>query len=78
LPKRFAVLYGGQPILVELPQENENSMQLGNVLFTRAGQELARIVVANPLPDFKEYVLKKWQELGYKIISPVQVVVPNA
>ena len=47
-------------------------------MFTRAGQELARIVVANPLPDFKEYVLKKWQELGYKIISPVQVVVPNA
>jgi hypothetical protein len=77
LPKRFAVLYGGQLVVVEMPQETENSMQLGNVLFTRAGHELARIVVAAPLPDFKEYVLKKWQELGYKIISPIQQVVPN-
>ena len=77
LPKRFAVFYYGQTILVEMPQENENSMQIGNVLFTRAGQELARIVVANPLPDFKEYVLKKWQELGYKIISQVHVAATN-
>ncbi|OOG60163.1 DUF2806 domain-containing protein [Rhodanobacter sp. C03] len=78
LPKRFVVLYGGQPVVVEMPQESENSMQLGNVLFTRAGNELARIVVATPLPDFKEYALKKWQELGYKIISPAQQAVPNA
>lgn len=71
LPKLFAVLYGGQTVLIEMPQEQENSMQLGSVLFTRAGHELARIVVATPIPEFKDYVLKKWREMGYNIISPV-------
>jgi len=70
LPKRFAVLYFAQVVIVEMPQEAENSMQIGNAVLTRAGHELARIVGTKPLPEFKEYVLKKWQEFGYKIITP--------
>lgn len=72
LPKRFAVHYYGQPIVIEMPQDNENPMQIGNALLTRAGLELVRIVAAQPIPEFKDYVTKKWQELGYKIVDPPQ------
>ncbi len=72
LPKKFAVHYYGQPVVLEMAQDTDNSMQLGNALLTRAGIELVKIVAAKPKPEFKDYVIKKWQELGYTIVTPPQ------
>lgn len=65
LPKRFSVFYYGQPILLELHKESENEMDIGHVLLTQVGQELAPICGSRPDGDFLEYVLKKWKEKGY-------------
>jgi hypothetical protein len=73
LPKRFVMHYYGEPVVVEMAQDNGNSMEIGNSLLTRAGIELVRIVAARPIPEFKAYVIKKWQESGYTIVvSPQQ------
>jgi Protein of unknown function (DUF2806) len=65
LPKRFAVSYYGKLTLIELSKESENEMNLGHVLLTKIGQELARICGSQPDEEFQEYILNKWKEMGY-------------
>jgi hypothetical protein len=64
--------YYGEPVVVEMAQDNDNSMQIGNALLARAGLELVRIVAARPIPEFKAYVIKKWQESGYTVVASPQ------
>jgi len=65
LPKRFSVLYYSQPILLELTKESDNDMEIGHVLLTKVGQELATICGSSPDSDFLEYILKIWKAKGY-------------
>jgi len=65
LPKRFRIFYYGTPTVLELQKETENEMNLGHVLLTKIGQELAPICGSQPDAEFQEYVLKKWKEMGY-------------
>jgi hypothetical protein len=65
LPKKFSVLYYGHPVLLELEKESDNEMEVGNVLLTKVGEELAPICGSCPDTDFREYVLKRWKKKGY-------------
>ena len=65
LPKKFNVLYYGQPIKCEMPNDADNSFELGNVLLTKLGQELAPICGSQPVVGFKEYILEKWKSKNY-------------
>ncbi len=69
LPKKFVMHYYGEPVVIEMAQDNDNSMQTGNAILTRAGFELVKIVAARPIPEFKAYVIAKWQELGYTVVA---------
>ena len=40
-------------------------MDIGHVLLTKIGQELAKICGSQPDSEFREYVLKTWKEKGY-------------
>lgn len=71
LPKVFPAFYGGKPVLLEFPNDTGNTMHTGQVMLTRIGHDLMRIVASTPSEQFKEYVLKKWQDQGYKIL-PLQ------
>lgn len=61
LPKKFHVLYYGQPLQLEMPKEEDNELQIGHVLLTKVGQELAPICGSNPIDGFMEYVKEKWK-----------------
>lgn len=61
LPKKFAVLYYGQPLMMEMPKDSNNELQIGHVLLTKVGQELAPICGSQPVEGFIEYVKTKWQ-----------------
>lgn len=61
LPKTFDVLYYGQPLLLEMPKDSDNELQLGHVLLTNVGQELAPICGSSPVDGFVEYVKEKWK-----------------
>ena len=65
LPKKLAVSYYGTPTVLEFQYEAENQMNLGHVLFTKIGEELAPICGSQPDAEFQEYVLNKWKEMGY-------------
>lgn len=70
-PKQILIHYFGTPINIEFKGEKENKFDLGKVLLTRIGEELAPISGAKFDKEFFEYILKKWQEEGYCVSSPL-------
>lgn len=60
LPKRFAISYCGQPLVLEMEQERDNRLDVGKVLLTKVGEELAAIVQVPGVEGFFEYVKTKW------------------
>ena len=67
LPKTFAVLYYGKPIVLTMPKESDNQLSIGKVLLTKIGQELAPICGSKPVDGFLDYVREKWKTQGYII-----------
>ncbi len=61
LPKKFRVLYYGQPLKLEMPNEEDNELPIGHILLTRIGQELASICGSGPVVGFMEYVKEIWK-----------------
>ncbi len=61
LPKKFHVLYYGQPLLLEMPKEEGNELEIGHVLLTKVGQELAPICGSKPVEGFVDYVKERWK-----------------
>lgn len=58
------VFYYGAPFLVGFGEKGDKALNIGQVLLSQAGQQLAPICGANRLPEFPEYVAKKWIEAG--------------
>ena len=46
LPKTFAALYCGKPLILEMPKEEKNDIPIGRVLLTKLGQELVSVCAA--------------------------------
>lgn len=61
--------YFNLTIAVEFPKTDNNELNLGKVILTKTGQELAPICGSTPIDGFVEYVKEMWKGFGYKIIS---------
>jgi hypothetical protein len=70
LPKRVQIHYFGHPLMIEFRQDNDNVLDLGKVLLTQTGEQLARICGAQPVNGFVDFVLDRWIEKGYAVASP--------
>lgn len=70
IPKRICIFYYGTPINIEFPGEQDNELETGKVLLTRAGQELAPFCGSEPVPDFLDYILSMWRDRGLIVSSP--------
>lgn len=70
LPHSTTVHYHGQPVTIEFKNPADNQLDLGRVLLSKVGQELARICEAKPVPDFVPHVLEQWVSKGYVLSSP--------
>jgi hypothetical protein len=63
------VLYHDQKVWLELPlqtKQTRSTLQLGSVLLTLAGRQLASVCRARPVDGFIDYVKEKWKGFGYK------------
>lgn len=65
LPKRFSVGYYGTPVGLDMPNEEDNSLNVGKVLLTKIGEELAPICGSTPVEGFLDYITQKWKSQGY-------------
>lgn len=61
LPKKFTVAYCGRPLQLTMKQDKNNTLDIGKVLLTQAGKELARISNSPGVPNFCDYVKEKWK-----------------
>lgn len=61
LPKRFTVFYYGRKLVLEMPKDIGNTLEIGKVLLTKIGQELAPICGSQPVEGFFEYVNNRWK-----------------
>ncbi len=60
LPKSATVFYYGQPVTLSFPTAADNDLDLGKVLLTRAGQQLAHVCESKPVDGFFQHVKEKW------------------
>ncbi len=61
LPKKFAVLYCGKPLVLTMQNEKNNTLNIGQALFTQIGAELVKISQSPGIAGFDEYVKEKWK-----------------
>jgi hypothetical protein len=64
LPKAFRISYYGSPLELHCQNEKDNEVELGKVLLTRAGMQLAPICGSAADPAFYEYIEAKFRTMG--------------
>ena len=69
------VFYYGQPTAIEFSGESNNQLQVGHVLLTSIGKELAPICGSSKNENFYHYVVRKWFEQGLILSS---IAIPRA
>jgi hypothetical protein len=62
LPKKFAILYYGNPIALEMPKDKDNEIEIGKVMLTKIGEELAPICGSKPVDGFMDFVKERWKK----------------
>ena len=61
--------YYGRPTLIEFPADTSNNLQLGHVLLTTTGRELAPICGSVINLDFYDYIIARWHKNGFVLSS---------
>lgn len=73
IDSRIGLEYFGNSVRVEFPKKGSNSLDIGNVLFTQAGQQLARVCEAEAAPGYFDKVLDRWQKQNLILSSPSRI-----
>ena len=62
LPKNPTVHYYGRTLRLTMPQDSDNSLEVGKVLLTRIGRELMPICGSQPVDGFLDYLATTWKQ----------------
>jgi hypothetical protein len=65
LPKRLFMEYFEQRIELVLPLDADNELDIGHVMLTRAGTQLARVCNPTPVVGFFDHVTERWKGNGF-------------
>lgn len=76
LPKKIAVQYHKKIFGIEFPLE-DNKLDIGYVMFTAVGQELAKVIVASEINGLTKYVLEHWKKQSLIVTDPSSSVTPT-
>ncbi len=71
LDKRVKIMYYDKPIIIEFKSEKDNAFKFGKIIFTKAGQQLARICGSKSVDGFMDYALNYWIKEGLIVSSPI-------
>ena len=72
--KHVTIFYYGIPINIEFPNDEKNKIDLGKVMLTKIGKELAPISKSLQKDDFFDYIIEKWYKQGLILSSPIKQV----
>ena len=65
--ERGRVSYFGRLVGVRFKNSGDNSLPLGQVVFSRVGRELASIAGGKPVEGFVDYVARYWEDKGLTV-----------
>jgi hypothetical protein len=66
LAQKGYVDYFDKKLWIEFPKHENNDFQVGHVLLSKAGSQLATICASSSRDGFDQYLRDKWKALGYK------------
>lgn len=66
-----AIAYYGTQITINVQNPETDRVNIGKVILTKLGQELAPVCGSGKSDGFIEYIISKWQELGYITSCPL-------
>lgn len=70
LPKQTRLAYYGGLVELELPASENNYLNIGHVLLSKVGQELAPLCASTAVDGFLDYVVGKWRTENIRV-SPI-------
>ncbi len=70
--KHTRLFYAGKPTKIVFPHDGNNQLDLGHVLLTEAGKELAIFYGVSRNQEFYEYVIARWFQQGL-VVSSIQL-----
>ena len=73
LPKIFSISYYSKLLFLEMPKDVDNQLEIGHVILTKIGQELAPISGSKPVDDFWDYVTDKWKQYKPKPGAEIRI-----
>ena len=71
LPQKIVLLYFGIPVSFALKAESKNNWEIGHVMLTKTGQQLAPICGAKMDLGFLEYMIEHYKKKGIEVNSPL-------
>lgn len=60
-------VYKNAPFVLKFPKENDNDINIGHILLTSIGRELASICVPETIAGFDLYVIEEWKKAGIEV-----------
>lgn len=78
LPKAVSVFYYGAPLQLTLPNDADNQLEIGRVLLTQAGQEIAPICGSVPVDGFFDFVRERWTQRSLITLNETVAGTPPA
>ena len=70
-PTRISrVSYYGTPLIIDFGNEEKREVKTGQVMFTKAGKELAGICGSKAVDGFLDYIVEIWAKQGLILSSP--------
>jgi hypothetical protein len=71
LTKTNVLVYFGKTITFEFEKDNDNDLEIGKVILSKVGQELAPICGAEAIPEFYDYIMDRFKtKMKLKILYP--------
>lgn len=70
IPKKVLVAYQNIELILEFEKDKENILDIGKILMTEVGKQLAKVCSPEKIVDFEIYVIQEWVNRGIKVSCP--------
>lgn len=67
LPQKSEIIYYGNQISITFKEEKNGVLEIGYVVFTKIGEQLANICTSIPENGILDYTIEKWKNQGLEV-----------